>query len=316
MTFLLRRAARIARLVDEVREVGAGEARRLARDVLDRDGLVERLALGVDLEDRDAALHVRAVEDDLAVEAARAQQRRVEDVRPVGGGDDDHVGVRVEAVHLDEDLVERLLALVVASRRGRRRAGGRPRRSRPRTRCTGVLRLAWSNRSRTRLAPTPTNISTNSEPEMLKNGTPASPATARASSVLPVPGGPDEQHAARDARAERVELLGVLEELDDFLELRLGLVDAGDVGERDDRLVAEEHPRAALAEAHRLVVGALGLAHHEEDEAADEEQRQQARQQEADPRVVGRRLPRVDLSRQRSGCRRSRRRSCRRARCR
>ena len=54
----------------------------------------------------------------------------------------------------------------------------------------GALRLACSNRSRTRLAPTPTNISTNSEPEMLKKGTPASPATARASSVLPVPGGP------------------------------------------------------------------------------------------------------------------------------
>ena len=54
----------------------------------------------------------------------------------------------------------------------------------------GLLRLAWSNRSRTRLAPTPTNISTNSEPEMEKNGTPASPATARASRVLPVPGGP------------------------------------------------------------------------------------------------------------------------------
>ena len=53
------------------------------------------------------------VEDDLAVEAARAQQRRVEDVGSVGGGDDDHVRVRVEAVHLDEDLVEGLLALVV-----------------------------------------------------------------------------------------------------------------------------------------------------------------------------------------------------------
>ena len=54
----------------------------------------------------------------------------------------------------------------------------------------GELRLACSNRSRTREAPTPTNISTNSEPEIEKKGTPASPATARASSVLPVPGGP------------------------------------------------------------------------------------------------------------------------------
>src|SRR5882672_6063975 len=54
----------------------------------------------------------------------------------------------------------------------------------------GFACLACSNRSRTREAPTPTNISTKSEPEMEKNGTPASPATARASSVLPVPGGP------------------------------------------------------------------------------------------------------------------------------
>ncbi len=36
----------------------------------------------------------------------------------------------------------------------------------------------------------PTNISTNSLPEMEKKGTLASPATALASRVLPVPGGP------------------------------------------------------------------------------------------------------------------------------
>ena len=54
----------------------------------------------------------------------------------------------------------------------------------------GAFSFAFLNRSRTREAPTPTNISTNSEPEMEKNGTPASPAIALASSVLPVPGGP------------------------------------------------------------------------------------------------------------------------------
>ena len=36
----------------------------------------------------------------------------------------------------------------------------------------------------------PTNISTNSEPDIEKNGTFDSPATAFASMVLPVPGGP------------------------------------------------------------------------------------------------------------------------------
>ena len=54
----------------------------------------------------------------------------------------------------------------------------------------GALFLDCSNISRTRAAPTPTNISTKSDPEIVKNGTLASPAIARANNVLPVPGGP------------------------------------------------------------------------------------------------------------------------------
>ena len=54
----------------------------------------------------------------------------------------------------------------------------------------GAFFFASSNRSRTRDAPTPTNISTKSDPVREKNGTFASPATAFARSVFPVPGGP------------------------------------------------------------------------------------------------------------------------------
>lgn len=54
----------------------------------------------------------------------------------------------------------------------------------------GDLALAYLKRSLTLDAPTPTNISTKSEPEMKKNGTPASPAHAFARRVFPVPGGP------------------------------------------------------------------------------------------------------------------------------
>ena len=55
------------------------------------------------------------VDDDLPVEAARAQQRRIEHVGPVRRGDEDDAVVRLEAVHLDEQLVQRLLALVVSA---------------------------------------------------------------------------------------------------------------------------------------------------------------------------------------------------------
>ena len=54
----------------------------------------------------------------------------------------------------------------------------------------GAAWRALLKRSRTREAPTPTIISMNSAAETLKKGTPASPATALASRVLPVPGGP------------------------------------------------------------------------------------------------------------------------------
>ena len=57
----------------------------------------------------------------------------------------------------------------------------------------GAFSLACWNRSRTLAAPIPTNISTNSEPEIEKKGTLASPATAFAKSVLPVPGGPTKR---------------------------------------------------------------------------------------------------------------------------
>ena len=54
----------------------------------------------------------------------------------------------------------------------------------------GAFFFPCSNISLTREAPTPTNISTKSEPEIVKKGTFASPATALAINVLPVPGGP------------------------------------------------------------------------------------------------------------------------------
>ena len=54
----------------------------------------------------------------------------------------------------------------------------------------GAFASASLNNSLTLDAPTPTNISTKLEPDNEKNGTFASPATALAISVFPVPGGP------------------------------------------------------------------------------------------------------------------------------
>ncbi len=91
------------RLVQQVLQVRAGEASGLLGERPHRDAGIDGLALRMHLEDRLAAMQVGFIQDHLAVEAARAQQRGIEHVRAVGRGHDDHVGVGIEAVHLDEE---------------------------------------------------------------------------------------------------------------------------------------------------------------------------------------------------------------------
>ena len=71
-------------------------------------------------------LLVRRVDHDRPVEPPGSQQRGVEDVGPIRGGQDDHAFVAREAVHLGQDLVERLLALVVTAERPRPARAVRP----------------------------------------------------------------------------------------------------------------------------------------------------------------------------------------------
>ena len=136
----------------------------------------------------------------------------------------------------------------------------------------GAASLACLNRSRTREAPTPTMASTNSDAAMEKNGTSASPATARASRVLPVPGGPESSTPCGMRPPSLLVLLGVAQEVDDLGELGLGLLDAGDVLERHlvaRRLVA---PRARAPELAQHVLHVAGPA-REKDEQDDQQER-------------------------------------------
>ena len=198
--------------------------------------LGQRLAAGVDLEDLRAALAVRAVDGDLTVEAAGAQQGGIEDVGPVGGRDHDDVVLGLEAVHLDEQLVERLLALVVAAAE----AGAA-------MAADGVDLVHEDDAGRVLLG-------------LLEEVAHAGGADAdehldevragdreerharltrdRAGQQrLAGAGRPVEQHALGDPRAERLELLRVLEELLDLVQLLDRLVHARDVAERDLRRV-------------------------------------------------------------------------------
>ena len=64
---------------------------------------------------RASSHEIRAIDHDLAIETTGAQQGRVKNVGTVGGSDNDDVGIRIKAIHLDEELVERLFALVMSA---------------------------------------------------------------------------------------------------------------------------------------------------------------------------------------------------------
>ena len=74
----------------------------------------------------------------------------------------------------------------------------------------GDFSFACLKRSLTLEAPTPTNISTKSEPESEKKGTLASPATALAIKVFPVPGGPTKRAPLGIFAPKAVYFLGFL----------------------------------------------------------------------------------------------------------
>ena len=238
---------------------------------------VERLALRVHLEDLAAAVPVGPVDDDLAVEAAGAEQRGVEDVGPVRGGDQDDVVLHLEAVHLDEQLVQRLLALVVAAAETGAAvaadgvdlvheddAGAR---------LLGLLEEVAHARG----ADADEHLDEVGAGDGEERHARLAGDRAREERLAGA-GRAVEQHALRDARAEGLELLRVLEELLDLLELLDGLVHAGHVLERDLRRVGRHALRAALPEAHHLRAAALHLVHEEDPEPEEEDEREQVRE--------------------------------------
>ena len=110
------RAGEQRRLVDQVGEVGAREAGRAARDRSQVDVGVDRDLARVDAEDCS-----RPFRSGLPTVTCRSNRPGRSSAgsrmscRLVAAIDDDAL-VRLEAVHLDEQLVERLLALFVAER--------------------------------------------------------------------------------------------------------------------------------------------------------------------------------------------------------
>ena len=261
------------RLVHEIHQIGAREARRAARDHLQIHIRRQRHLAGVDLEDLLAADEVGVRHIDLTIEAARTHQRRIEHVRTVGRGDEDDALIGLEAVHLDQQLVQRLLALVIAAAEtGAAMTADR----------VDLVDEDDAGRVLLRLLEHVAHAAGADADEHFdevraRDGEEGHVRLARngaGEQRLAGAGRSDQQHAARNAAAEALELLRIAQEFDDLLQILLRLVDAGDILEGDAPLRLRQQLRLRLAKAHGAAGAALHLARQENPHAEEGDERQ------------------------------------------
>ena len=69
----------------------------------------------MDLEDLSPPLEIGEVDFNEAVESARPSEGGIQDFFLVGCGEDDDVGVRIESIHLHEQLVQSSVSFVIAA---------------------------------------------------------------------------------------------------------------------------------------------------------------------------------------------------------
>ncbi len=107
------------RFVHHVGEIGARESRRTARQHREIHIVGQWNLARVHAQNFFAPAHIRTIHHHPPVKTSRPQQRRIEHIRTVGRGHQDDAIVRFEAVHFDQQLVQRLLALVVPAAEAR-----------------------------------------------------------------------------------------------------------------------------------------------------------------------------------------------------
>ena len=117
-------------LVDQVHQVGAREAGCATGNHLEVDIRRQRHVAHMHFQNALTADNVRIGDNYLPVETARPQQRGVEHVGSVGGGNQDDALIGFKAVHLDQQLVERLFTLIIAAAKPRHHGADRRRRFR------------------------------------------------------------------------------------------------------------------------------------------------------------------------------------------
>ena len=277
--------------VADICNVGTRESGGLAGQERPVELRIELQRTQVDVENLLTFLDVGQSHLDLAVETAGAHQRLVEDVGTVRGRKDDHARIGLEAVHLREELVKRILTLVVAREPGILAAGA----------ADGV-NLVDENDARRLLLGLFEQVadtrSTHADEHLHEVGTRnreerhvGLACDGLRQQGLTRPRRAYEQRSLGNFGTQFLIFVGLLEEIHDLHDLDLGLLQPSHILERDAfGVILVEHLRLGLAHVHdaaaRTASGTARHRTHDENPHADNQHPRQQVDQHVRP-VVG-----------------------------
>ncbi|KIR22283.1 hypothetical protein PFLU3_21630 [Pseudomonas fluorescens] len=271
-------------LVDQVSQVSTGEPRRTTGNHSRCHVVTHWHFAHVYFQDLFTATDIRQANHDLTVETARTQQCRVQHVRTVGRSDDDNAVIHFETIHLDQQLVEGLLTLIVTTTH----AGA--------TMATNGIDFIDKDDARSMFlglfehVANTTGTHADEHLDEVRAGN-------REERHLGLPGNrlgqqgftgtrrTHHQHAARNTTTQALELARIAQKLYQFADFFLGFIATGNVSQGGLHLIFGEQARLALAEAHRPALASRPALHlaHEEHEHGDNHQDREAGYQELCP---------------------------------
>ena len=204
----------------------------------------------MDAQNLDATIDIGARYHDLAVETTGAEQGRVKHVGTVGCGNDDDAFIRLETVHFDEQLVQRLFALVILVAKARATAAADSVDFVDEDDAGGVLLGLVEHVADARR----TNTDKHFDKVRTRNG---EEGNARLTGNRARQQGlsrtrrTNQQRTLRNLAAKTAEFVRVFQEFDNFLQFFARFIDAGDIVKSDAAMFFGEHLGLGFAKAHR-----------------------------------------------------------------
>ena len=225
-----------------------------------------------------ATAHIRTAHHHAPVKPTRPQQCGIEHVRTVGRRHQNDAFVRLKAVHLDQQLIQSLFALVVSAAQASAAMTSHRIDLVDEDNAGSVLLALLEKIAHAAGADANKHLhkirTRNREERNIRLARNRAGQQRLARSRRP-----NQQHALRNASAQLLELLRLAQKLDNLAQLFFGLFHASHVFERNFLLLHGEQSRPALAKRQRLVSTGLHLPDHEEPQRAQQNQRSPGAQQ-------------------------------------